>query len=140
MVMSPSPGAGNIFNAGTEALVNPVNTVGVMGAGLALQFKKQYPENYEAYRKVCLVGALSKLPRWILNVPTKTHYNKPSTLDYIRRSAEALAAELVNRKILSVAIPPLGCGLGGLSWGDVKPILVDALTPLVTTCVLYDPA
>ncbi len=115
---------GNILTEDTEALVNTVNCVGIMGRGLALQFKKTYPDNYNAYKKACnrkemqpgkmfvfsITG--STRPQYIINFPTKQHWRGNSKLEDIKIGLLALAKELEQRKIRSVAIPPLGCGLG----------------------------
>jgi O-acetyl-ADP-ribose deacetylase (regulator of RNase III) len=126
---------GNILESEAEALVNPVNTVGIMGKGLALQFKMAFPENFSAYAKVCAARKLapggffifqiydSLGPRYIVNFATKRHWKEKSRLEDVRNGLRALAAEIVARNIQSIAIPPLGCGLGGLDWADVKPII-----------------
>ena len=130
---------GNIFDeADADALVNPVNCVGVMGAGLALQFRKRYPEMFQAYRKACAasmvrVGKMNvyetkgQFPRYIINFPTKQHWRNPSKLEYIQTGLHDLIRILKDLKIGKVAIPPLGCGLGGLPWDVVRKILVYAL-------------
>jgi O-acetyl-ADP-ribose deacetylase (regulator of RNase III) len=142
---------GNLLDAPVEALVNSVNTVGVMGKGIALQFKRAYPENFAAYAAACKRGEVEigavfvhetgkLLPKWILNVPTKRHWRQPSRLDDVRRSLAALVAEVRERKIHSVAVPPLGCGAGGLSWSVVRPLIETAFAPLEDVHVyLYEP-
>ena len=124
---------GDIFGAPTQAIVNPVNCVGVMGAGLAKQFAAQFPTMNKAYREACSSktlrpGKVFTYPvgvnnQFVINVPTKIHWNDDSTLDLITKSLRALAWEMHNKNITSVAIPKLGCGLGGLNWEDVRDII-----------------
>ena len=142
---------GNLLDAPAEALVNSVNTVGVMGKGLALQFKRAYPDNFVAFVAACKrgdveIGAVfvhetGRLqPRWILNVPTKRHWRQPSRLDDVRRGVAALVSEVRARGIQSVAVPPLGCGAGGLSWSVVRPVIEAAFAPLEDVRVyVYEP-
>ena len=147
---------GDILKADVQALVNTVNCVGVMGKGLALQFKLKYPENFRAYAKVCNKGELEpgqlfvfdrgqlfeadQQPRYIVNFPTKKHWRPPSKLDYIEHGMEALVNEVQQRGIKSVAIPPLGCGNGGLDWDDVETIIRRHMEALPDTrVVLYPP-
>ncbi len=132
--------SGDLFAADTDAIVNAVNCVGVMGKGLALAFKKQFPDNFEAYRRACDTGEVmpgkmfvverASAPRWIINFPTKRHWRSPSTLDDVRSGLVDLIAQVKSREIKSVAIPALGCGLGGLRWEDVRPAILDACAPL----------
>lgn len=143
--------SGNLFDAPVEALVNTVNTVGVMGKGIALQFKRAFPANFTAYERACKVGELEigrvfafdtgmLQPRWILNVPTKRDWRQPSRLDDVRRGIAALVASIRELGIRSVAVPPLGCGAGGLSWEVVGPVLEEALSALDDVDVhLYAP-
>lgn len=132
---------GDILNADTEALVNTVNTVGVMGKGIALAFKKAYPSNFDEYKKAAdeknlkigslLVTETGQLqPKYIINFPTKKHWRHPSKLSYIREGMESLAKVIKDKDIRSVAIPPLGCGNGKLNWDEVKPIMEHFLSPL----------
>ena len=144
---------GNIMEAEAEALVNTVNTVGVMGKGIALQFKKAYPENYAAYTKACKKGEVEvgkmfvldrgelNKPKFIINFPTKRHWREKSKLEYIERGLEDLVRVMENLRITSIAIPPLGCGNGGLNWEDVRPLIIDALNaaPKVSTTI-FEPA
>jgi len=143
---------GNIVKADTDALVNTVNCVGIMGRGIALQFKKAYPENFEAYRKVCKVKKLHpgivytyKLPilggvQYIINFPTKRHWKGKSKLEDIQQGLEALAQEIKRLGIKSISIPPLGCGLGGLNWEAVRPMIERALGALTDVEVyIYEP-
>lgn len=118
---------GDIFKSKALILVNPVNTRGVSGAGLALEFKKRYPKNYRRYKEACDLGNLKigKLHSYeekgklIINLPTKDDYKKPSKIEYIRKGLEILAGGLKGSDV-SIAIPKLGCGLGGLKWEDVR--------------------
>ena len=130
---------GDIFNADVGALVNPVNTVGVMGRGLALQFKKRYPRNYELYRQGCKAGELvvgrvfvteteeGDCPRYIVNFPTKKHWRSPSRIEYVEAGLEDLATKIRDLSIESIAVPSLGAGLGGLAWPDVRDRIEAAL-------------
>lgn len=125
---------GDIFLAPAEALVNPVNCVGVMGKGLALQFKQRFPANFHAYREACRKGLVrpgkvfifdtgGTSPRFIINFPTKRHWRDRSRLEDIRAGLRDLAREVASRCISSVAIPPIGCGLGGLMRTEVFPLI-----------------
>lgn len=142
---------GNLLDAKVDALVNPVNTVGVMGKGLALQFKKAFPANTRAYEAACKrgevrVGAMfvfetgRECPRFVVNVPTKEHWRSPSKMAYVDDGLVALVAEVRARGIRSIAIPALGAGLGGLAWDDVRPRIEAAMAALVEVDVrLYPP-
>lgn len=142
---------GNLLDAKTEALVNTVNTVGVMGKGIALQFKNRFPHNYKVYRDACKEGEFSigeiltvfdgdLLNRqYILNFPTKAHWKAPSKIEYIKTGLKALKIELEKHAIKSVAIPPLGCGNGGLDWEEVKKIMLDELSTLDIDIFIYEP-
>jgi len=143
---------GDILKADAEALVNTVNCFGVMGRGIALQFKKAFPENFKAYKAVCdrkelqpgrlLVFDLNRFenPRYIVNFPTKRHWKGKSKLEDIQSGLAALVKEIQDRGIRSLAIPPLGCGLGGLDWQVVRPMIEEALAQLPGIQVLlYEP-
>lgn len=144
---------GNLLEAGTEALVNTVNTAGAMGKGVALQFKRAFPENYEAYRKACErnqvqlgqmfvfdTGRLAP-PRYIINFPTKGHWRSGSRLADVEAGLEDLAKVIRERGISSIAVPPSGCGHGGLDWDDVRPAIEVALADLDEVDIrLYEPA
>ena len=128
---------GNIFNSGAHALVNPVNCVGTMGAGLARQFRDQYPAMYQEYLKLCRehrlrpgqVQVFQHSPsRTIVNLPTKDHWRNPSTLAHVESGLIALNTALAERDISSVAVPALGTGLGGLKWTDVLLLIQKHLT------------
>ena len=130
---------GDILAEDVEALVNTVNCVGVMGRGIALQFKNVFPENFKAYAAACkrdevLPGRMNFFetgqltnPRYIINFPTKRHWRGKSRMDDIDSGLKALAEEIKSRNIRSIAIPPLGSGLGGLDWMIVQPKIENAL-------------
>ena len=140
---------GNIFDSDAQALVNPVNCVGVMGAGLALQFKKRYPENFHDYRKACLNGDVTPgrsflhltLPtKYIVNFPTKREWRDPSRLEDIESGLRDLREVITTLGLTSIAIPPLGAGLGGLNWKDVKPLIESNLKNLKHVAItVYEP-
>lgn len=123
---------GNIFESEAEALINTVNCVGVMGRGLALQFKNKYPDNFLAYQQACKLGQvkIGKMfvvdthqlmpPKYIINFPTKNHWRENSKIDYIEDGLKDLIDIIKQYQIRSIAIPPLGAGLGGLEWNLVK--------------------
>lgn len=133
---------GDILLADAEALVNTVNCVGIMGRGLALQFKAAFPENFKAYVAACTreevepgrmfvfaTGSLSN-PKYIINFPTKRHWRDKSLIEDIEDGLRALVEEIQRRGMRSVAVPPLGCGLGGLDWTVVRTRVEAALRPL----------
>ena len=142
---------GNILNAQAEALVNTVNCVGVMGKGIALQFKKAFPENFKAYKNACQRGEVKpgsmfvfdtgqKLPRYIINFPTKRHWRDKSRYEDIEAGLQALVKEITARNIGSIAIPPLGSGLGGLDWAKIKPMIEKAFSALPDVQIqLFEP-
>lgn len=144
---------GNLLKADVDALVNTVNTEGVMGKGIALQFKRAYPRVYEDYRADCKaglveigkmhvveLGSLGGGPKWVINFPTKGHWKSRSKLKDIRSGLVALAETVQRLGIQSIAIPPLGCGHGGLLWSDVEPMIREALGPIASLRVeLYAP-
>lgn len=141
--------SGDLLHDDAEALVNTVNCVGVMGKGLAAQFKAAYPEMYLDYVRACNQGWLSigELHRWvtpddryIINLPTKRHWRQPSSVDDVAKGILALRDLLVAYRIESVAIPPLGCGLGGLDWRVVRGWLVVSLGDLDVDIRLYGTA
>ena len=130
---------GDILRADVEALVNTVNCVGIMGRGIALQFKNDFPENFKAYEAACereevrpgkmFVFETRTLtnPKFIINFPTKRHWRGKSRMEDIDSGLKALVEEIRTRGIRSIAIPPLGSGLGGLNWAEVRPRIVEAL-------------
>jgi O-acetyl-ADP-ribose deacetylase (regulator of RNase III) len=132
---------GDLFEAQTEAIVNTVNTVGIMGKGIALQFKQRFPENFIIYKKACeqklfRIGDLlitennSLFFKYIINFPTKEHWHNPSKYEYVEQGLDSLIVEIKKRNIKSVALPPLGAGNGKLEWEKVKLILNDKLKAL----------
>jgi O-acetyl-ADP-ribose deacetylase (regulator of RNase III) len=133
---------GNLLAADAEALVNTVNCVGIMGRGVALQFKKAFPANFTAYAAACkraevqpgrmFVFETGKVthPRYIINFPTKRHWHGASRLSDIESGLKALAGEIASRRIRSIALPPLGSGLGGLNWPDVRAAIDRLLSRL----------
>lgn len=144
---------GNLLSADAEALVNTVNCVGVMGKGVALQFKQAYPEMARAYAKACereelqpgrtLVWHTGQLknPRCIINFPTKKHWIGKSRYEYIESGLEALVEQVRSLGIRSIAVPPLGCGNGGLDWAKVRPMIERAFSSVPDVRVLlYAPA
>lgn len=144
---------GDILRADTEAIVNTVNCVGVMGRGIALQFKKAWPDNFKAYAAACNsknvqpgkmfifeTGQLAN-PRFIINFPTKRHWKGASRIEDIESGLVALVADIQRLGIKSIAIPPLGAGLGGLDWLVVRDKIEAAMQPLSDVQVLlYEPA
>ncbi|NCC30876.1 MAG: Appr-1-p processing protein, partial [Chloroflexia bacterium] len=143
---------GDLLQADVEALVNTVNCVGVMGRGIALQFKKAFPENFMHYKAVCdryelrpgmmLIHDLNRLqsPRYVINFPTKRHWKGKSRMEDIEAGLMALVQDLRQHQIHSIAIPPLGCGLGGLRWEDVRAKIEAAFRDLPDVQVLlYEP-
>lgn len=145
--------SGDILTADAEALVNTVNCVGIMGRGIALQFRKTFPDNFKAYEVVCKRGELHPghmfifdtgnltNPRYVINFPTKRHWKGKSRLADIESGLKALVADIRRLGIHSIAIPPLGCGQGGLDWADVRPRIEQALSAVPDVRVLlFEPA
>ena len=143
---------GNLLEAPVEAAVNTVNTIGVMGKGIALMFKEAFPDNFRRYEQACKrkeirVGQMFVTenlaidgPRWIINFPTKQHWRQPTKLKWVIDGLQDLRRIIEQNGIRSVAVPPLGCGNGGLDWGDVRPEIVRALSALKNVEVLvYEP-
>lgn len=143
---------GNLLLADADALVNTVNCVGVMGKGLALQFKQAFPENFRAYANACARGEVQAgrmhihdneglvNPRWIINFHTKRHWRDGSRLEDVASGLSALVADVQRLGIQSIAIPPLGCGLGELDWTVVQPMIERAFEVLPEVVVhLYAP-
>lgn len=136
---------GNIFNSPAQVIVNTVNTVGVMGKGLALSFKKRYPKMFEAYKKACdkhqlTIGKLMLYyapDHWIMMFPTKESWRNPSKLEYLEAGLNKFVTTYAEKKITSIAFPKLGCGNGELSWTDVKPVMEKYLRPLPITVYIY---
>lgn len=145
---------GNLLEADAEALVNTVNTVGVMGKGIALQFKRAFPENFKAYKRACDRGAVElghmfvwdagalagDRPRFIINFPTKKHWRSKSKLTDVATGLDDLVRQVEALSIASIAVPPLGCGHGGLRWEQVRPLIERAFEQLPDVAVLlYGP-
>jgi len=144
---------GNILEADAEAVVNTVNCEGFMGKGIALQFKKAHPANYEAYRRACAAGQVQPgrvfvhatgqmvNPRYIINFPTKRHWRGASRYEDIASGLTALTEQVRQLGIATIAVPPLGCGLGGLDWAKVRPMIEAAFAELSGIRVLlFEPA
>lgn len=144
---------GDLLSADVEALVNTVNCVGVMGKGLALQFKRQFPGVFKEYAAACRKGevqigqmlavptGLLSNPMWVINFPTKKHWRSPSKLEWIQEGLKSLVQVVRDYDIESIAIPPLGVGNGGLSWVLVKPLIEDAMGELEDVRVfIYSPS
>lgn len=143
---------GNILESNTEVIINPVNTVGVMGKGLALQFKQKFPTNYKIYKEACKnqtidIGKLllvdeSNLERkkFIINFPTKKHWRNSSKIEYIEEGLKDLVRIIETQSFESMAIPALGCGLGGLEWESVKLLIEKQLGNLEEIeIIIYEP-
>ena len=132
--------SGNLFHAEVDAVINTVNTMGVMGKGIALQFKQAFPENFAAYQAACRQGKVQTgemfvfetgaitLPRYVINFPTKRNWRSPSRIEDVERGLVHLITVVQELEIASVAIPPLGCGNGGLDWNVVRPLIEATFT------------
>ena len=133
---------GDIIGENAEALVNTVNCVGVMGKGVALQFKAAFPANFREYAAACRRGEVvpGKVfvhetgqltnPRFIISFPTKRHWRDKSRIEDIEAGLRSLRHEIESRGIQSVALPAIGCGLGGLRWSEVRPLIERTLGDL----------
>lgn len=142
---------GNIFDSQCEALVNPINCVGAMGAGLALQFKKRYPAMFAEYVKLCNKGEIQigKVriwntgllfpPQYIVNFPTKDDWRNPSKLKWIEAGLDDLRSHVILNEMASIALPALGCGYGELSFQSVKELIEQKLGDLQATVVVFEP-
>lgn len=144
---------GDILQSDAQAIVNTVNTVGVMGKGLALQFKTAYPENFKIYKRACEEGRFTigqmlitqtndvfGNNKLIVNFPTKTTWRKPSEYTYIQQGLIALKQEILSRNIKSIAIPPLGSRNGGLDWNTVRRMIETELAGLDCDIIIYEPS
>ena len=144
---------GNILESKAEALVNTVNTVGVMGKGIALQFKRAFPNNYQSYHKACKEGliqvgnlfvskdsSITTGEKYIINFPTKTHWRKPSEYEYIKSGLDDLRRVIKEYNLKSIAIPPLGVGNGGLNWEIVKDLIQNYLQNESIEIIVYEPS
>ena len=143
---------GNLLEADVDAVVNTVNTVGIMGKGIALMFKEQFPRNFEAYARACDAGEvrIGKMfvtenkelfgSKWIINFPTKTHWRVKTQIEWVEEGLKDLVRVIREKNIHSIAIPPLGCGNGGLNWQDVRPLIESALGELDgVNAIVYEP-
>ncbi len=142
---------GNLLQADVEALVNSVNTVGVMGKGIALKFKKAFPANYKAYEEACKTQDIKRgkmfvfdngqlmRPHWIINFPTKGHWRAKSRICDVADGLKDLRNVIEALQISSVALPALGCGYGGLDWNEVRALIKERLSDLDIVVHLYDP-
>lgn len=144
---------GNLITEDAEALVSTVNCEGYMGKGVALQFKKAFPANYDAYHKACKHGHVSpgKMfvfqtgrmvnPKYIINFPTKRNWRQSSRLEDIKSGLDDLVKVIQDLRIHSIAIPPLGCGLGGLRWYEVRPLIESAIDNFPNlTAYIFEPS
>lgn len=143
---------GNLLDSQDEALVNPVNTVGVMGKGLALAFRHRFDLNHRLYVAACQAGELQvgKMfvtetgqafgPRWVVNFPTKQQWRQPSQMRWVTEGLMDLRRFIAQHQVRSIAIPALGAGLGGLAWPDVRAAIESALAELDDVRVaVYEP-
>ena len=142
---------GNLLEDDAQALVNTVNTVGVMGKGIALQFKQRFPANYAAYAQACKLGQVQTGrmlvtepgertgPRWVVNFPTKQHWRNPSRMEWVVDGLQDLRSFLVSNAVQSIALPALGVGLGGLPWAAVRGHIEVALDDLAVDVRVYEP-
>lgn len=143
---------GNLLEADVEALVNTVNTVGIMGKGVALMFKERFAKNMKEYTEACRAGEVQTGKMfvtntnellgvtWIINFPTKQHWRNNSKMDWIESGLQDLRMFIINNNVKSIAIPPLGAGNGGLKWQEVKPKIIEALEDLENVDIfIYEP-
>ena len=140
---------GDLFESKARTLTNAVNTVGVMGKGIALGFKNRFPEMFDDYVRRCESGDVhlgqpylyqGPNPPWVLNFPTKGHWRTPSRLDDISNGLDHLVGHCRSWEIESIAVPALGCGAGGLDWLVVGPLLLQRLSVLEIPVELYAPS
>ncbi|GMT48870.1 MAG: Appr-1-p processing protein [bacterium] len=141
---------GNILESSAKCLVNTVNCEGYMGKGIAYQFKLRFPENNHDYMKSCKSGTLKigtihsfrESDKLIVNFPTKNKWREKTKIEYIHKGLSELVQFIPLHKVKSIAIPPLGCGNGGLNWSNVKPLIIQYLEPLLDTVdiQLYEPS
>ena len=162
-------GEGSLLDTEVDALVNTVNTVGIMGKGIALVFKKRFPANFDAYKRACDRGEvqISRMfvtenkdpshepgteqrelwscltearPKWIINFPTKRHWRTNTRLEWVETGLHDLVRVIEEKEIKSIAIPALGCGNGGLNWQEVRPLIVKTIEKIEDlTAMIYEP-
>jgi O-acetyl-ADP-ribose deacetylase (regulator of RNase III) len=142
---------GNLLEDDAQALVNTVNTVGVMGKGIALQFKQRFPGNFMAYAQACKLGQVQTGrmfitepgeltgPRWVVNFPTKQHWRDPSRMEWVVDGLQDLRSLLIGNTVQSIALPALGAGLGSLPWAAVRGHIETALGDLAVDVRVYEP-
>ena len=142
---------GNMFDLNCDALVNPINCKGVMGAGLALEFKKRYPAMFTEYVKLCKASQIQIGKVWIwetgllipplylINFPTKDDWRNPSKLKWIESGLDDLRSHVILNEMASIALPALGCGKGNLSFDNVRPLIELKLGDLKTNVFLFEP-
>ena len=142
---------GNLLQDDAQALVNTVNTVGVMGKGIALQFKQRFPANFAAYAQACKLGQVQTGrmfitepgeltgPRWVVNFPTKQHWRDPSRMVWVVDGLQDLRSFLLSNAVPSIALPALGAGLGGLPWHTVRDYIEATLGDLPVAVRVYEP-
>ena len=141
---------GNLFESKMQTLTNTVNTVGIMGVGIAKQFKARFPKMFEDYKKRCQRNlVVTGVPfvwksaaaneGWVLNFPTKQHWRANSRMEWIEQGLDYLVQRYQNWGIQSLAIPALGCSLGGLRWQEVKPVMEHYLSRLAIPIEIYEP-
>jgi O-acetyl-ADP-ribose deacetylase (regulator of RNase III) len=143
--------SGNLLDASAEALVNTVNEVGVMGKGIALMFKERFPESSRAYMEAGKAGQVrvgrmfvtptnELFPKWVIHFPTKKHWRHPAKVQWVQDGLKDLVKVIREYRIASIALPPLGCGNGGLNWSDVRSLIEEALEDLQDVDVIvYEP-
>lgn len=145
---------GDLLKQDTDAIVNTVNCVGVMGKGIALQFKKKWPDNYKAYERACKAGEVktgkmfvydlgmldSGKPEFIINFPTKNHWREKSKISYIEDGLKDLLRVINKHNIRSISIPPLGCGNGGLDWAIVSKLIHETFANTDISVRLFSPS
>lgn len=142
---------GNLLDASSEALVNTVNEVGVMGKGIALMFKERFPKPSQEYIRATKAGEVrvgtvfvtateELFPKWIIHFPTKKHWRHPSKVEWVQDGLRDLIKIVRELGITSIAVPPLGCGNGGLDWQDVRPLIEEAFAPISgIEAIIYEP-
>lgn len=139
--------SGNLLDSKAQTLVNTVNCVGVMGKGIALEFRRRYPQMFRQYVELCgrrevrpgIPYCYGAVPQQILNFPTKGHWKAKSRLSDIERGLRLLERHYTDWNITSIAMPPLGCGNGGLDWSEVKPLIERHLAHLPISVEVYVP-